>query len=940
MARRGSAAVMPWQENTAITAPTQADAEHRRWGNEAHGCPNEITVYRSAKLSFDKGFEARSSFVNFADPGIRGSNVSHELKAKRGSHDARGITGPAIYDTPEAETLRRVLTSPLFFFANMTAIAMSFFLWDLFVFLQVPDNALLDGLLTIGFSIFTFELICRTVSDKKYPGSIDFWGDVFGTFSLIFDISYLWGPDAQVPEEVHDGSRYVGVLDCSALHLMARLARFVSRMGQLIRLIKLQKILHEGAEDQRHLRVSAAIAGRMTDVISTRVASTIFCVAAMLLMSDTVRFPKEDESMVVWVQSLAADTLQFKEAVPSEHAATTVQASVKRLNSELRRLVDFYRNCTYGPYSACYGHEDGAGGFVCENHKLGLQFDPIFTKPLRPGSSSIYYAGNFQVAFNLANPQKLESLRSMTLVCVIIIVLILFSMLMISNVSAIALAPMEQVLDRVRQRCGEIFKYTNVLKDTDDDDEDEEINWNDIDKVTESEFHMLETALTKLAAIATFSQRSQPVGICEDEDLTENAMMILNWMGEKLVSTSDGGMARQARNVARTGDMGQTVSDKNMGLRPGNLVKNVREDVINSITGADFDAFEVATEHKSAVTCYIIITAEGCAEWVAMTVEQKTLCNFLNAAQKEYLPNPFHNFSHALDTVYSVAYFISCTGADYFLPEEAQFWLLVSAAGHDLGHLGVNNDYLIETGHDLALTYNDRSPLENLHCSKLFDIIRQPECNVFKTLEKEVYKEVRKGMIEAILHTDITKHNEMIKEVNLLYQVNSSAFREQATTNEFLSTKVQFIASLLLHCADVSNPMKPWTLCQKIAKLVLDEFFDQGDKEKKLGLPVSMLNDREKVSRPNSQVGFMEFMLLPMVESVVLVLPGLYGLAQNLARNIQNWTQIWEDEAQPTEEATEKVRQRVKKVVARCEAVLPEGRPILRRGSGGTLRDG
>eukprot|EP00971_Amphidinium_carterae_P110114 2181230-Amphidinium_carterae.2 len=40
---------------------------------------------------------------------------------------------------------------------------------------------------------------------------------------------------------------------------------------------------------------------------------------------------------------------------------------------------------------------------------------------------------------------------------------------------------------------------------------------------------------------------------------------------------------------------------------------------------------------------------------------------------------------------------------------------------------GVNNQYLIETAHELAIKYNDRSPLENFHCSKLFEILSQPE---------------------------------------------------------------------------------------------------------------------------------------------------------------------------------------------------------------------
>lgn len=32
---------------------------------------------------------------------------------------------------------------------------------------------------------------------------------------------------------------------------------------------------------------------------------------------------------------------------------------------------------------------------------------------------------------------------------------------------------------------------------------------------------------------------------------------------------------------------------------------------------------------------------------------------------------------------------------------------------------GVNNQFLVETTHEVAVKYNDRSPLENMHCATL-----------------------------------------------------------------------------------------------------------------------------------------------------------------------------------------------------------------------------
>lgn len=41
-------------------------------------------------------------------------------------------------------------------------------------------------------------------------------------------------------------------------------------------------------------------------------------------------------------------------------------------------------------------------------------------------------------------------------------------------------------------------------------------------------------------------------------------------------------------------------------------------------------------------------------------------------------------------------------------------------------------------------------------------------------------------------------------------------------------------------------------------------FVSQGDLEKAQNIPVQMLNDRNTVSRPHSQIGFLEFLVAPL----------------------------------------------------------------------------
>merc|ERR1712107_930162 len=92
---------------------------------------------------------------------------------------------------------------------------------------------------------------------------------------------------------------------------------------------------------------------------------------------------------------------------------------------------------------------------------------------------------------------------------------------------------------------------------------------------------------------------------------------------------------------------------------------------------------------------------------------------------------------------------------------------------------------------------------------------------------------------------------------------------------------------LLLHIADVSNPMKTFELNVLWAERVVDEFFAQGDAEKKLGIPVGMLNDRDKINRPGAEHGFIVFLVSPLVMAVTNVFPMCVPFASQVASNVE-----------------------------------------------------
>lgn len=69
-----------------------------------------------------------------------------------------------------------------------------------------------------------------------------------------------------------------------------------------------------------------------------------------------------------------------------------------------------------------------------------------------------------------------------------------------------------------------------------------------------------------------------------------------------------------------------------------------------------------------------------------------------------------------------------------------------------------------------------------------------------------------------------------------------------------------------IKCADISNVCKNSRLSMKWTHLVMEEFFRQGDEERKLRMPVSPLMDRYNISVSKCQLGFIDFIVFPLYE--------------------------------------------------------------------------
>merc|ERR1712032_972877 len=160
--------------------------------------------------------------------------------------------------------------------------------------------------------------------------------------------------------------------------------------------------------------------------------------------------------------------------------------------------------------------------------------------------------------------------------------------------------------------------------------------------------------------------------------------------------------------------------------------------------------------------------------------------------------------------------------------------LLTSAIAHDVAHPGVNTAYLVTTYNELAITYNDRSPLENMHASTLFVTLRQPDRNFLDQLSKHEFCVFRSKCIACILGTDMSRHFEMVDRVTTrLEQIVEKPLVKNTKDDTARKKKSKedrrLFMEAILHMADLGHCCRPWHIhCQLVASLE-EEFYLQGD---------------------------------------------------------------------------------------------------------------
>ncbi|KAI8905347.1 hypothetical protein DFJ77DRAFT_435422 [Powellomyces hirtus] len=203
----------------------------------------------------------------------------------------------------------------------------------------------------------------------------------------------------------------------------------------------------------------------------------------------------------------------------------------------------------------------------------------------------------------------------------------------------------------------------------------------------------------------------------------------------------------------------------------------------------------------------------------------------------------------------------------------------------DFDHPGLNNNFLVRISDSRAIMYNDRSVLENYHLSSAWKLLTQPENNFLCNMSAGDFKGVREQVIDMVLATDLSQHFSVLTQFKS--RVSSASFSpEEGKEDRWLLWKI------LIKLADVSNPSKDWRVYGTWVRLILEEFYMQGDVERERGMEISSFMDRNSPSIPGSQNGFIEFIVAPLFMAYDSWMP-IPSIMEDLALNREFWYVIF-----------------------------------------------
>eukprot|EP00741_Cyanophora_paradoxa_P015666 tig00020903_g15123.t1 len=327
----------------------------------------------------------------------------------------------------------------------------------------------------------------------------------------------------------------------------------------------------------------------------------------------------------------------------------------------------------------------------------------------------------------------------------------------------------------------------------------------------------------------------------------------------------------------------------------------------------DFDAFTLE-RHAGGRPLEFLATEVGRRTSIlqANAVDVKKFRTFVASVEGGYKRVPYHSSTHAADVVQAMSWLLHAGGLRAHLRPIDALAALTAAVIHDVNHEGRNNGFEIATQSELAMLYNDQSVLENHSLALSFAALRSPATDFVSHLPKDQRAEFRRVIVGAVLATDMARHFEKVAEfkarvvASTLQTPPDSPGGQSSTgsagdgeTSRRGSAAAQFapltaadrglFIALCLKVADISNAGRSRPQHVEWTSRVSEEFFLQGDEERRLGLPISPYCDRATTLPSAATAGFLSFLALPLLEAWASRFAAARPLVAHARANLAHW---------------------------------------------------
>lgn len=263
-------------------------------------------------------------------------------------------------------------------------------------------------------------------------------------------------------------------------------------------------------------------------------------------------------------------------------------------------------------------------------------------------------------------------------------------------------------------------------------------------------------------------------------------------------------------------------------------------------------------------------------------VNPNNLKDFIKDVCDRYNDVSYHNFYHATHILHTTYILLDRCQLFTNLSSDILFSMLISALVHDIGHPGNNNLFEINTCSDLACRYNDLSVLEQFHCHLAFELIKKH--NILNNYTNEEFIICRKTIINSILGTDMANHKSIFEIMKIK---KDTGFNFESIDEQYL------LAKILIHAADIGNPIQEYEQCEAWARKISLEFYLQTKKEKEKGLkPFTSFNFNSSISFYNHEISYIMYICKPYWEVLSDIFVELKPLYNQIQRNYDIYSKI------------------------------------------------